>query len=679
MPGGAEMMSIKIPMVRRLMGTRPASAMEKQGTSFRNGHRSSNNSGPCSSDSAEGAAVGIAGGARSSAPKAGSLGEQYLWLLARRDETIVFSHFGTRVQTALRRARCSTWGDLAALSEDDLHSVPGVGDTTIGNLHQDLERGRVGLDRPVPIPTDPAVAFREKYGWMAEAADEEIDESLFDTRTLNALIRSNIRTWGDLGALSEASFLNIENVGVLSVRRLNEALSAYEYKAPEPSDASSADVTAAPQGDQGHASAGLDLRTSAEWSTLISDNATLGELLAALGSDTKVPKDVRDEVDALLAIPLSRLSSHTTTPLGELVEELLSQAVDLKLLAARECVRVKPTLEELGEAQGLTRERIRQKVATDTKLVLSLLQDEQFRAVRWAAEQIQAEFGLAIPSENEIVERWRKKVGEHRFEMLRWVSGYVYKDDWLLNGSRALADLEEALRSAVGDEWLVETDELAASLSIHVHPEVALSFLLDTGQWRDIGDGWLVRWDGALQHKAERVLRLTCRPMTPEELIEAIGHGSIRSLKSQYSSTMIRVDKKFRLALPEWEYEEYEGILTEITQRIERGGGVASKAAIIDEFTNDFGVSVTAINMNLGLPIFNVIGDAVRFADAFNFDPMPPSTVASAVHTTEGWGGTENDHRRTHARLFFRHKPAYCLGKRGASVRQPGCTRKWVL
>ncbi len=529
-------------------------------------------------------------------------------------------------------------GDLAALSEDDLHSVPGVGDTTIGNLHQDLERGRVGLDRPVPIPTDPAVAFREKYGWMAEAADEEIDESLFDTRTLNALIRSNIRTWGDLGALSEASFLNIENVGVLSVRRLNEALSAYEYKAPEPSDASSADVTACTPGRPGPCFRWLRLADQRRMVDLISDNATLGELLAALGSDTKVPKDVRDEVDALLAIPLSRLSSHTTTPLGELVEELLSQAVDLKLLAARECVRVKPTLEELGEAQGLTRERIRQKVATDTKLVLSLLQDEQFRAVRWAAEQIQAEFGLAIPSENEIVERWRKKVGEHRFEMLRWVSGYVYKDDWLLNGSRALADLEEALRSAVGDEWLVETDELAASLSIHVHPEVALSFLLDTGQWRDIGDGWLVRWDGALQHKAERVLRLTCRPMTPEELIEAIGHGSIRSLKSQYSSTMIRVDKKFRLALPEWEYEEYEGITTEIEQRIDRGGGVASMSAMLEEFVLAFGVKEGSVRAFLEAGPYIISGDEVRRLANRGYTPSSVSGRRHAIRIGENWG-----------------------------------------
>ena len=627
-------MGNRIPIVRRLIGARPKKAMEEVCTPVRDGPRSSGNGVSRPSESTEGVAVGM--GDR--ALLASSLGERHRWLLVRRDEVIAFSRLDTRVQTALRRAGCSTWGDLAALSEDDLRSVPGVGNTTIRNLHRDLERGQLGRGRPEHSATVSNVALGEKYGWMADAAWEQIDASLFDTRTLNALIRGNIRTWGDLGALSDTSLLKIQNFGTLSVRRLNEALSAYERKAPEPTGVSSAAAETASEGDHGMAPASFDLRASAEWSTLISDDATLGEFLAAIGSEAKVPDAVRDEVGEMLAVPFSRLAGRAVVPLGELVEELFSRAGDPALLEARECVPVKPTLEELGETQGLTRERIRQKVAADAELVLGLLNDEQFRAVRWAAEQLRAEFGLAIPSVSEIPERWRLRLGERRFEMLRWASGYVYKDDWLLNSSSALADLKKALGDAIGEEWLVNADELIASLSVHVHPEVALGVLLDTGQWRDIGDDWLVRWDGAIQHKAERVLRLTCRPMTPEKLIEAIGHGSVGSLKNQHGSTLIRVDKEFRLALREWGYEEYEGIITEIIQRIERGGGVASKAAIIDEFTNDFGISVTSINMNLGLPIFNVVGDAVRFADSFNFDPAPPSTVAGAVQTTEGWG-----------------------------------------
>ena len=155
--------------------------------------------------------------------------------------------------------------------------------------------------------------------------------------------------------------------------------------------------------------------------------------------------------------------------------------------------------------------------------------------------------------------------------------------------------------------------------------------------WREIGDGWLVRWDGTLQVKAARVLELVGRPMTPAELIEAIGYGSEATLKNKPRS-LVRVDMQFHLALPEWGYEEYEGIATEIKQRIQRGGGVASCAAIIDEFTKDFGNRVSSIMTYLNLPIFEVDGDSVRLTPSPNFAPKPPSSVAGATQTDAGWG-----------------------------------------
>lgn len=188
-------MGSKIPVVRRLMGERPTKTVEEQGTPFQDVPRSFGNGVSRPSKSTEGAAVGMAGDG-GGAPLAGSLGEWHRWLLVRRDESIVFSRLDTRVQTALRRAGCSTWGDLAALSEDDLRFVPGVGDTTISSLHRDLERGHLGPGRPVHSETVSDFALGEKYDWMADAAGEQIDASLFDTRTLNGLIRGNIRTWG---------------------------------------------------------------------------------------------------------------------------------------------------------------------------------------------------------------------------------------------------------------------------------------------------------------------------------------------------------------------------------------------------------------------------------------------------------------------------------------------------
>lgn len=301
-------MGNRIPIVRRLIGAHPARAMYEVDVPTRDDPRSSGNGASRPAESTEGESVGMAGGG-GGAPVAGSLGQRHRWLLARRDESIVFSRLDTRVQTALRKAGCSTWGDLAALSEDDLRSVPGVGDTTISSLHRDLERGNLGPGRPVHSETGSDVALGKRYGWMADAAGEQIDELLFDTRTLNGLIRGNIRTWGDLASSSDASLLKIRNFGVLSVRRLNEALSAYERNAPEPSGVSSA-AESASEGDHRMALAGFDLRASAEWSTLLTDNATLGEFLAAIGSEAEVPDAVRGG-----PVPMASSSIGARTPM----------------------------------------------------------------------------------------------------------------------------------------------------------------------------------------------------------------------------------------------------------------------------------------------------------------------------------------------------------------------------
>ena len=233
-------------------------------------------------------------------------------------------------------------------------------------------------------------------------------------------------------------------------------------------------------------------------------------------------------------------------------------------------------------------------------------------------------------------------------------------------GHNPAADIDQALDDAAGDEWLINVEDLCNDLPAPVLPEAVLALLMESGVWRDIGEGWLVRWDGPIQAKAERVLALVGRPMTPAELVEAIGYGSEGTLKNKPRS-LVRVDKQFHLALPEWGHEEYEGITTEIKQRIERGGGVASRAAMVEEFTVNFRVSASSVLTYLNLPIFDVDDDAVRLANALRFTPQPPSTVAGAVRTQHGWGGrlivTEDITKgysftvSPHTRLGERHPP----------------------
>ncbi len=511
-----------------------------------------------------------------------------------------------------------------------------MGDATINSLYKDLERAPSVMLAPIATISD--TTLDKKYGWMIEAADEQIKASLLDIRMSNALLRENIRTWGELGALSDVALLKLQHVGVLSVRRLNEALSAYQPDEPKLAGMAAAFNEKLPEDDREASAVAFNLRASTDWLTVFSDDGTLEELLATYNSGVEVPDVVSSEISTLLNTPLSRLAGYPATPLSELVEELLSKAKEPELLIARECSRPRPTLEELGKEQDLTRERIRQKVAEDAERVRDLLKSERFRAVRWVTERLGADFGLVIPSESEIVDRWRERLGQRRFEMLRWLSDYTYKDDWLLKGASALNDLKTALDNAVRDEWLIKIEKLVASLNLPVHSEVVLAFLLESNIWRDIGEGWLVRWDGPIQAKAERVLQLTGRPMTPAEIVDKIGHGSIPSLKNQHGSTLIRIDKEFRLALQEWGYEEYEGITTEIKQRIDRGGGVASVSAILEEFVPTFGVKEASIHAYLEAGPYVIYGDEVRHLSNYGYTPSSVLGRQHAIKVRENWG-----------------------------------------
>ena len=470
---------------------------------------------------------------------------------------------------------------------------------------------------------------------MAYVANRPIEYEIFDVRARNVLKRNNCLTWGHLGVLTDEDLFRMVNIGDLTVGRINKALEDHlpttlHYSATNDTFLHMDDeIVTLPPDPKTH--------IAIEWARVFTDNDTLGGLLQAHRSGFDNPPEVTAAIDIILDTPIPKLTGHYFPLLGDLIDELIAEASDPDLFVARECSQNRPTLEDLGESRNRTRERIRQIVAKDTKAIRDALGTERFQCIRWAAERFSVELGILIPIDHDVIKQWRTRFGESRFEFLRWTAGYVYDNDLLLQGKQARSELKQALSDLIGDEWLIETEFLIDGLDISVRPEIALNSLIETGQWRDIGDGWLIRWDGAIQHKAERILRLTCRPMTPEELIEAIGHGSVGSLKNQHGSTLIRIDKRFRLALREWGHEEYEGITTEIEQRIDRGGGVASLSAMLEEFPT-FGVKEGSVRSFLEVGPYIISGDEVRRLANRGYTPSNVSGRQHAIEIGNNWG-----------------------------------------
>ncbi len=471
---------------------------------------------------------------------------------------------------------------------------------------------------------------------MAGVSDEPIDSTIFDQRTLTGFGRHHIRTWGDLGALDDAALLATPSVGELTVTRIHTALASHGSKMRDHAATVTAEQKMAFKREQA-TPMDPDLAIAAAWTSVATDDLTVAGLVAACLNEDGIPDEVGEAMRCLLSVPLSQLVGSEVAPLAERISDLVSETSGPEL-AAREFVRFRPTWRELGKQHGVSGEAVRKRVARDALQMRGRLAGNRFRAVRLAAKRLCDEFGLVVRADSPVVEAWRARLGEHRFEVLRWIARYGYDGDWLLQGVDTVhADIAQMFDDAVGDEWLIKVEALCDHLPGRVQPEAALELLIESERWRDIGDGWLVRWDVPLYVKAERVLRLVGRPMTPTELIEAIGESSAKVLK-QYRGSLVRIDKHFRLALPEWGYEEYEGIVAEIDQRIERGGGVASMSAMLEEFVRDFDVKAGSVRAYLEAGPYVISGDEVRQLEILDYTPNSVDYRPYAIKVGDDWG-----------------------------------------
>lgn len=501
---------------------------------------------------------------------------------------------------------------------------------TMGVVKRNSSRASTGsLSEHADLATA-SLRYSARYPWLESQPDQPVPMEFFERRCQTSFRRAGIRTFGELAQLSDEAFAAIPNAGLVTIVRFHRVMSTLQslpvtsVHTNSSSEVQVASATAALQSA---------LSASSNWATAVGIT-TFGELIDAHRGGMGAPVVVAEELEELLSLRLV----DAVPSLEAMLDRLLSEAQDPELFIARECVREAPTLKALAQVRGVTRERVRQKVARDAERVRRCLDSNDYLSVQWAVQRFQDEVGRLASVDSQSVERWRDRSGPRHFEVLRWLAGYLYDGEWLLSSKDAFVRFQAELDRLTGDEWLISVDALEERLYPVSETVSAVRFLVESGRWRDIGEGWLVRWDGPIQAKAERVLRLTCTPMTPEELLSAIGHGSVGSIKNQRGDRLIRVDKHSRLGLPEWGLEEYEGIVQEIRQRIDRGGGIASVGAIIEEFTRDFGVSVSSIEAYLALPMFNVMGDSVRFGDDSEFTPRSPSATPNAVKTSAGWG-----------------------------------------
>ncbi|MFI7708651.1 hypothetical protein [Nonomuraea sp. NPDC049480] len=166
---------------------------------------------------------------------------------------------------------------------------------------------------------------------------------------------------------------------------------------------------------------------------------------------------------------------------------------------------------------------------------------------------------------------------------------------WL--ATKPLSDLRDAtFSSATHREKRADgghdLDKLQAELRLDDH---AWSLWLEYCGLRKTA-GIVVRKGASQPELAVAVLAAAGHPLSVEEIAERLQVDGVRSLRGrlQADDRIARVGPN-SYGLPEWNLETYEGIREEIVQRIERGGGRALLADVVDELVEQFGVSPASV------------------------------------------------------------------------------------
>jgi hypothetical protein len=279
----------------------------------------------------------------------------------------------------------------------------------------------------------------------------------------------------------------------------------------------------------------------------------------------------------------------------------------------------RPTLEQLGQSFGVTRERIRQ---IESKGLVSLnvaLRADRYRLLRWRADDLLAALGSAVVESSPYCQAALTRAvrgldtpdGCSSMELLLWIAGPYERDgDWLVQvGNSEMSNLHRLFDSRVPAEDLVMDADRAISVldDLRVPRAMVGDFMATLPGWRSLDVGTWMRWAGAVQDKAYLVLRLLGRPASIEEINSHIGEGHAgSSLRNQMSiePRFARLDKANNYGLTEWGLEEYSGIAQEIVERIQRTGGPVLLEDLVIEFVDSFGVSATSVRTYAASPAF---------------------------------------------------------------------------
>ena len=448
------------------------------------------------------------------------------------------------------------------------------------------------------------------------------------TRSVHALQRMGVRTWGDFAERRPADILRRRQTGESTLLDLSRVAVRRGMTAP-PS------ATYLPESEGAEAiphtwswiqiNQVLDtIALLAEWGARERGLTSIGELIETMSSPLGVPADVSKSWHALLEMDFERsVEERDRMSIAELFAQLLAALDDRirHIFLARCLPFAPPTLQEVGdELGGISRERVRQIQEKAEGIIATLVDTDRYAPLRWRAHSLRTLLGTSalVASTSTVDILTAATGGTADFEsplclfLLRLAGPYSIQRGMLLRADASLS--AELLEAEADSSGFIETDR-------------GREVLLESGILTiDAQDAWLhengyrllngrfVRWRGSVVDKAVLLLSDRQAPMTPGELVTTIGEGhSARGVRARLydDPRRIRVSKS-HVALAFWGLPEYTGVVDEMVEELERRGGRARLSELVVCLVERFGISENSIRTYSQTPMFVMEDGVVR-------------------------------------------------------------------
>jgi hypothetical protein len=263
-------------------------------------------------------------------------------------------------------------------------------------------------------------------------------------------------------------------------------------------------------------------------------------------------------------------------------------------------LRAVPTLEEIGDRFGITRERVRQLQGPLEETLERRLRTEEFDVLVGHAQVLSAQVGVACPVTHLPAEL--QPGSSLADELFAYLAGpYRLADGWLVRRDLGTSpgDLAKGtFDSVASDDGIVPADALFDALSsAGVEPRWHLALLRGADRIAVLG-GHYVRW-GTHVERLTSMLATAGRPMTSDELAAQARSVEpdiqVRSLLNRLADDDFRRIGRDRYALAAWEGDEYRGIVSEMETAL--AGGQQPIAGLSTDLADRFGVAAASVAM----------------------------------------------------------------------------------